>query len=105
MYSDTQLNNFGDREKSIYCNIQSQKSNDQVIENLETKSKALEDQVERLQDIVENQNVDTAGETETTQTSKESKETQSKELSETRKKELYDNIFENKALIQDMVNN
>ena len=88
-----------------YCNIQSQKSNDQVIENLETKSKALEDQVERLQDIVENQNVDTAGETETTQTSKESKETQSKELSETRKKELYDNIFENKALIQDMVNN
>ena len=105
MYSDTQLNNFGDREKSIYCNIQSQKSNDQVIENLETKSKALEDQVERLQDIVENQNVDTAGETETTQTSKESKETQSKELSETRKKELCDNIFENKALIQDMVNN
>ena len=88
-----------------YCNIQSQKSNDQVIENLETKSKALEDQVERLQDIVENQNVDTAGETETTQTPKESKETQSKELSETRKKELYDNIFENKALIQDMVNN
>ena len=105
MYSDTQLNNFGDREKSIYCNIQSQKSNDQVIENLETKSKALEDQVERLQDIVENQNVDTTGETETTQTPKESKETQSKELSETRKKELYDNIFENKALIQDMVNN
>lgn len=88
-----------------YCNIQSQKSNDQVIENLETKSKALEDQVERLQDIVENQNVDTTGETETTQTPKESKETQSKELSETRKKELYDNIFENKALIQDMVNN
>lgn len=88
-----------------YCNIQSQKSNDQVIENLETKSKALEDQVERLQDIVENQNVDTAGETETTRTPKESKETQSKELSETRKKELYDNIFENKALIQDMVNN
>ena len=105
MYSDTQLNDFGDREKSIYCNIQSQKSNDQVIENLETKSKALEDQVERLQDIVENQNVDTTGETETTQTPKESKETQSKELSETRKKELYDNIFENKALIQDMVNN
>ena len=105
MYSDTQLNNFGDREKSIYCNIQSQKSNDQVIENLETKSKALEDQVERLQDIVENQNVDTTGETEITQTPKESKETQSKELSETRKKELYDNIFENKALIQDMVNN
>lgn len=88
-----------------YCNIQSQKSNDQVIENLETKSKALEDQVERLQDIVENQNVDTTGETEITQTPKESKETQSKELSETRKKELYDNIFENKALIQDMVNN
>lgn len=88
-----------------YCNIQSQKSNDQVIENLETKSKALEDQVERLQDIVENQNVDTAGETETTQTPTETKETQSKELSETRKKELYDNIFENKALIQDMVNN
>lgn len=88
-----------------YCNIQSQKSNDQVIENLETKSKALEDQVERLQGIVENQNVDTTGETETTQTPKESKETQSKELSETRKKELYDNIFENKALIQDMVNN
>lgn len=88
-----------------YCNIQSQKSNDQVIENLETKSKALEDQVERLQDIVENQNVDTTGETETTQTPTETKETQSKELSETRKKELYDNIFENKALIQDMVNN
>ena len=105
MYSDTQLNSFGDREKSIYCNIQSQKSNDQVIENLETKSKALEDQVERLQDIVENQNVDTTGETETTQTPTETKETQSKELSETRKKELYDNIFENKALIQDMVNN
>lgn len=88
-----------------YCNIQSQKSNDQVIENLETKSKALEEQVERLQDIVENQNVDTEEETETTQTPTETKETQSKELSETRKKELYDNIFENKALIQDMVNN
>ena len=105
MYSDTQLNNFGDREKSIYCNIQSQKSNDHVIENLETKSKALEDQVERLQNIVENQNVDNQGETETTQPPTETKETQSKELSETRKKELYDNIFENKALIQDMVNN
>ena len=88
-----------------YYNIQSQKSNDQIIENLDTKSKALEEQVERLQNIVENQNVDKQGETETTQPATETKETQSKELSETRKKELYDNVFENKALIQDMVNN
>ena len=87
-----------------YRNIQEQKIIDQINENLENKSKILDEQIEILQNIISNKNSNSVQE-ETTQTSIESENTQSTTLSEDRKIELYNNIFDNKAMIQDMVRN
>ena len=86
-----------------YRNIQEQKIIDQINENLENKSKILDEQIETLQNIISNKNSNSVQE-ETTQTSIESENTQSTTLSEDRKIELYNNIFDNNRIISGSIN-